>query len=173
MTTISVAELQITELQNRVKELEQTLQRHRICPVFNILTRPALEEEWEHVRHTPNLAIGFLDIDDLKLKNNELGQYETSKRIAEAFALARKDEIFGRFYSGDEAAIVATADEIVAPCERILNALKERGLSATIVIVPYKGEELLSDATKEANDLNQAMKSVRKGKIYNFLSQTV
>jgi GGDEF domain-containing protein len=170
MTTILVAELELQKLQDRIKELEQTLQRHKICPVFNILTRVALEEEWERVRHTPNLAIGFLDIDDLKVANTELGQHETSRRIAEAFSQARKDEIFGRFYSGDEAAIVATADEIVAPCERILNALKERGLSATIVIVPYRGQESLSDATKEANDLNQFYKGIRKGEIYNLLN---
>ncbi|BAS55310.1 GGDEF domain-containing protein [Leptolyngbya boryana NIES-2135] len=163
----------IAELQEQVATLKQTLEKYRVCPVYNVLTRPALEEAWSEQKKIPGLAIGFLDIDDLKRMNDELGQHESSRRIAEAFAMARESEVIGRFYSGDEVAILAPASEILKPCERILSALKERGLSATIVIVPYKGEESLADATKEANDLNQACKGVRKGKIYNFLSQIV
>lgn len=171
MTTI--AELELQKLQNQVAELEATLEKHRICPVYGVLTRTALEEVWQRQKQIADLAIAFLDVDDLKFANTELGQYEANKRLAEAFSLARKGEVIGRFYYGDEIVILAPATEIFKPCDRILSALKERGMSATVAIVPYRGQESLTDATEEANSLVQACKNVRKGKVYNFLNTIV
>jgi len=159
----------IAQLQHKIQELELTLDRHRICPVYGVYTRTALEEFWPAQKQVKGLAIAFIDIDDLKLKNTELGQYKANRRIAEAFSEARQGEVIGRFFYGDEIVILAPADEIMKPCDRVLLALQEREMSATITITPYRGEPSLTDATKEANELNQACKQLGKGKIYSFL----
>jgi len=161
----------IIQLEQRIQQLETLLEKHRTCPIYNVLTRTGLEEVWQNSKKIPDLAIAFLDIDDLKIANNELGQYEANKRIADAFGYARSNEIIkiGRFFYGDEAVILAPASEIIKPCERIQSALIEREMSATFAIVSYAGEPDLAEATKRANQLVQDCKLIKKGVIYNFL----
>lgn len=157
----------VTDLEKRIQELEALLNKHRICPVFEILTRTALEEIWEEC-DKENLAIAFLDIDNLKFHNSKLGQYECNKRIAEAFSLARKSEChIGRFYSGDEIVILASLHEIQKPVNRIQKALQEKGMSATGAIIPYFGETSFSEAVKLANSIVEILKTKnRRGVVF-------
>lgn len=162
---------EVTALKDKIAALERQLAFHRTCPVYGILTRSAVEEAWEQQKRLPNLAIAFLDIDDLKQKNSELGQDETNRRINAAFAMARSGEVLvARFFSGDEFVILTPRSQIVRACDRAMTALRDRGVGATATIVQYGGEESLADAVRDAAELNSQCKLVRKGEIYNFLT---
>jgi GGDEF domain-containing protein len=171
-----MANLTTIELESKIAELEAKLEKHRICPVYNILTRTGLEEIWEKYKSIEDLAIAFIDIDDLKKANTELGQHEANGRISKAFSLVRTYELIntwhfeiGRFYYGDEAIIIAPASDIIKPCERLLSCLKSHCMSATITICKYTGEAELTDAVVDANVMNQICKKQGKGRIYNLL----
>ncbi len=163
---------EIEALRKENAELKQRLKTHRTCAVYGILTRTALEEDWIEQKRTPDLAICFMDIDDLKLKNSELGQDETNRRIAKAFSLARKGEVVevvGRFFSGDEFVILTPKAHIFAVCDRVMSALSNHGMSATAAIVEYEGQETLADAVRDVGNLVTQCKMIGKGKVYSFL----
>ena len=163
---------EIAALQLENADLKRQIRDYRTCAVYGILTRTALEADWTKQKQIPYLAIAFLDIDDLKLRNADLGQDETNRRIAKAFSLARSGEVIevvGRFFSGDEFVILATKDEIVAACDRLMTALSDQGMGATAAIVLYKGQETLAEAVREAGDLVARCKTIKKGRTYNFL----
>jgi GGDEF domain-containing protein len=162
------------ELQDKIVELEQKLERYKMCPIYNILTRTALEDIWEDYREKDNLAIAFIDIDDLKIVNSDIGQNEANKKISKAFSEVRRSELvnfeIGRYFSGDEFVILANANDIEKPCKRLLTAFKNAGMSVTIVIMNHTGETTLTDAVIDANTVNQIAKKQGKGRIYNFLN---
>ena len=161
-------EIEALQLENAA--LKRQVKMHRTCAVYGILTRTALEEDWAKQRQVPRLAIALFDIDDLGVKNKELGQDETNRRIAKAFSVARRDEVMGRLFSGDEFLILAPKDQIATACDRVMVALLANGMSATAAIVPYKGQETLAEAVREAGDLVTQGKAKGKGKTYNFLA---
>lgn len=163
--------LNLTDLEQEIQRLESLLDKHRTCPVYNVLTRTALEEVWTGCKKQEDLAIAFLDIDNLKQHNSRLGQHEANKRIAEAFGMARQSEILychvGRFYYGDEIVILAPLQEIQKPVNRIQLALREREMSATGAIIPYLGEASLTDAVKLANSIVEYLKKEnRRGVVF-------
>ena len=163
-------EIEALRLENA--ELKRQIKTHRTCAVYGILTRTALEADWTEQKQIAGLAISFLDIDDLKLRNAELGQDETNRRINQAFSMARSGEVIevvGRFFSGDEFVILAPKDQIVAACDRLMTALSNQGMSATAAIVLYKGQETLAESVREAGDLVARCKAIKKGRTYNFL----
>lgn len=160
-------EIEALQLENA--DLRRQVTVHRTCAVYGVLTRTALEEDWKYQRLIEDLAICFFDIDYLKLLNTELGQDETNRRINQAFSLARRDEVIGRFFSGDEFVILAPKNQIVAACNRVMKALNKNGISATAVVVLYEGQETLADAVRKAGDLVTQYKAKEKGKTYNFL----
>jgi GGDEF domain-containing protein len=161
------------ELQDKIVELELKLERYRMCPIYNILTRTALEDIWEDYREQDNLAIAFIDIDDLKIVNSDIGQHAANQKIYKALSVVRQNELvnfeIGRYFSGDEFVILANANYIEKPCKRLLTAFKSVGMSITIVIMRYTGETTLTDAVIDANTVNQIAKKQGKGRIYNFL----
>lgn len=147
--------------------LQAQIKRYQTCPTYGILTRAGLEDEWLTARLIPGLAIAFFDLDNLKHANTTLGYEEVDRRLFEVFSLARRGEIFGRFFSGDEFVLLAPMYEIEKPVARIMEALKERGLSATVAIAPHSGEESLAAATKTASQKVQELKSCNnRGVVY-------
>ena len=161
---------EIETLQRENAELRRQITVHRTDPVYGILTRIALEEDWARQKQVLGLAIAFFDIDDLGVKNKELGQDETNRRIAKAFSVARRDEVIGRLFSGDEFAILAPKDQIATACDRVMVALLANGMSATAAIILYEGQETLAEAVREAGDLVTQGKAKGKGRTYNFLA---
>ena len=163
---------EIAALQLENADLKRQIRDYRTCAVYGILTRTALEADWAKQKQIERLAIAFLDIDDLKLRNAELGQDETNRRIAKAFSLARSGEVIevvGRFFSGDEFVILAPTANIFSACNRLMTALSDQGMSATAAIVLYKGQETLAESVREAGDLVARCKAIKKGRTYNFL----
>jgi len=161
-------DIRIKKLQEKIKYLETRLEKHLICPIYGVYTRTALEELWEKGKQIEELAIAFIDIDDLKLHNSKLGQFETNRILSIVFSNVRKEEIIGRFYYGDELIILSDKNHIIKPCQRVMEGLAVYNMSATITIGNYKGEKDLSEAVKEVNDLNQYYKTIKKATIYNF-----
>lgn len=154
---------------------QSVIKQHEICPVYKILTRTALEMRWKAIKHHPNLAIAFLDVDKLKQANTFYGQAECNRRLAAALSVLREHEKFemsGRFYYGDEVAIIAPAGDIDKPINRVMAALRENGLSATIAVTRYKGEASLADAVKEANAIVENLKKQDiRGIVFNQMEQ--
>lgn len=166
---ISTPPDEVEALQLENDALKRQIKIHRTCAVYGILTRTALEEDWARQKQIPDLAICFMDIDDLKLRNLELGQDEANYRINQAFSVARSSEVIGRFFSGDEFLILAPKDQIAIACDRVMVALLANGMSATAAIVLYEGQETLAESVREAGDLVAQGKSIKKGETYNFL----
>jgi len=166
---------EVASLKNLVLKLQAQVEFHRTCAVYGVLTRTALEEDWEYQRLIKDLAICFFDIDELKSLNKELGQDETNRRINQAFSAARSNELIklGRFFSGDEFLILAPKNSILAACDRVMQALNRNGIYATAAVVLYEGQETLSESVREAGDLVAQCKtfSKRKGKVSSFLPE--
>lgn len=136
------------------------VKRYEICPVYHILTRAALEMRWKSVKRQSNLAIAFADIDELSLVNKLHGYDEANRRLSAALSVLRRKDLFaGRFFSGDEFVIVAPVNDIDKPVRRLVSALHENELSATIAIALYKGEDSLTDAASEASGIVKGLKS--------------
>ena len=167
---ISTPPDEVEALQLENAKLKRQIKIHRTCAVYGILTRTALEEDWARQKQILNLAIAFFDIDDLGVKNKELGQDETNRRINQAFSMARRDEVIGRFFSGDEFLILAPKDQIAIACDRVMVALLANGMSATAAIILYEGQETLAHAVRKAGDLVTQGKAKGKGRTYNFLA---
>jgi GGDEF domain-containing protein len=158
----------VEELLARIAELEAKLDIHRRCPIFNILSRTGVEENWEHRKHEENIAIAVIDIDDMKYANTNYGYDEVNERIKKSFSVVRESNLLtvGRLFNGDEMIIIAPQHEILHPCKRLLQAFKDNGMSVTIVITPYRGQDTLKEATAEANKLMMLRKQEQKGTIY-------
>ena len=171
-TTTPTTTEEIALLRAKIEALQSQLEEYRIDPVFKILTRRGLEESWSEIEDKRPLAIAYIDIDDLKVQNSTLGMNEVNKRVKNAFQYVRQNirksdtTLIGRYYSGDEMLIVCPEEEIENPCQRVTEGLKEQGLTATITITNYKGEDSLTEAVKYVNRENQRCKLIEKGKIY-------
>ncbi len=160
-------------LTKEIEALRSQLARYQIDKTFGIFTRNALEDIWEEI-DKKELAIAYIDIDDLKKHNSTDGMDAVNTKIkravSKAFSQVRGSERFnkaiGRYYSGDEMVIICPLAEISFPCQRVMDSLKEDGMSATITITPYKGEKTLTEAVKYVNDENQKCKLIGKGQIY-------
>lgn len=151
------------------------VKRHEICPVYHILTRTALELRWNRVKCQKGLAIAFADIDNLKLANESYGYDGANERLSKALSVLRKRDLFaGRFFSGDEFVIVAPAKDIHKPVDRLVVALRENGLSATIAIAHYNGEDTLTDAVAQTSDTVKTLKSHGiRGIIFNQIEERI
>lgn len=158
----------VEELLARIAELEAKLEVHRRCPIFNILSRTGVEEEWETRKHEEKIAIAVIDVDDMKLANNKYGYDGVNERIKNSFSVVRKSNILtvGRLFNGDEMIIIAPENEILAPCKRLQQAFKTNGLSVTIVITDYRGQSSLKEATEDANRKILETKKIQKGLIH-------
>jgi GGDEF domain-containing protein len=142
---------------------KRVINKYEICPVYNILTRVALEDRWESVKKCKEkLAIAFLDVDRLKEANQLYGQDICNEKLAKSFSVLRSSEKFhlsGRYFSGDEIAIIAPSHEICQPLRRVQQALKDNGLSATIAVTLYQQEKKLTDAVKRSNAIVERLKA--------------
>lgn len=122
-------------------ELEELKNDH----AFGILTRPAFEIEHRKVK--AGAAVIFLDLDHIHGLNEAIGHEAVNEKIKRAINIRSEDLILsGRWYSGDELAFVVKGNA-QAVADRLLQSLKENGLSATIAFAPLGN---LKEAIEEA-----------------------
>ena len=128
------------------------------CPTFGCLTRQGIDVYWQSQRRHSNLALVFLDVDNMHDANNQFGYQEVDAKLKNAFSKTRKEERLGRWYSGDELILLVDIHNADLAASRLLQALKIEGLSATFGIVKAEGR-FLFDSVKKASALVQASKN--------------
>lgn len=128
------------------------------CPTFGCLTRQGIDTYWQKQRRHSNLSIIFLDIDYMHELNESYGYAEVDARLRRAFSIVRKDELLGRWYSGDELILLTPSSEAYNAALRLKDALHIEGIQATFGITKAEGE-FLSDVVKSASALVQQAKS--------------
>jgi len=94
-----------------IEELRESykaeVERLSLDPVFNVLTRAALELKVREL-NAPFNAI-FIDFDDIKNMNEENGYEWVNESIAKTLsALKGSKELCGRWFSGDEVVLIST-----------------------------------------------------------------
>lgn len=127
------------------------------CPTFGCLTRQGIDTYWQKQRRRKNLSIVFLDIDHMHELNQSLGYAKVDQRLRRAFSTVRKDELLGRWYSGDELILLVPSSEAYQAALRLKSALNLEGIQATFGITKAEGE-FLSDVVKSASALVQDAK---------------
>jgi GGDEF domain-containing protein len=105
MSTAIVERLaaQVEALKQANRLLQQENQVLSKCPVFEILSRPALEIAWKEIGESyPAYTAIFFDVRDMKDLNRRLCYAGVNALIHRALGCVRKTETIARWYSGDE-----------------------------------------------------------------------
>jgi GGDEF domain-containing protein len=100
-----------------------------LCPSYGCLTRQGVDAQWQKHKNKSNQSLIFLDLDNIHRCNEEWGYAVVDAKI-KASLKCRKNELLGRWYSGDELIIIVPTEEAVATYSRIQKQLEDNGLSA-------------------------------------------
>lgn len=113
----------------RLKDLNKRLSHDK---AYNVLTRPALEIEFEHRAPAGDVYAVFIDLDGIHELNKLHGSYErVDAMIRRAFKMRSGDLLLsGRWKSGDEVVFIVRSDP-TGFIDRLQRSLKKNGLSAT------------------------------------------
>jgi GGDEF domain-containing protein len=134
------------------------LQTALIDPTYGILTRVGGERAWQRLsRHYTRFEVVFLDLDELHRLNIELGYAEVDRRIRAALVHRNEDIMTARWYSGDEIVAIVPRGDGSGFAHRLLDRLRNQGLSATFGVVPASPK--LADAVWKAMELVTAAKT--------------
>lgn len=128
------------------------------CPTYRCLTRQGVDRRWQKIKtNHQSMHVIFLDIDCMHRANEMWGYTEVDAKIARSLEQVRRNELVGRWYSGDEIVILCEATESQQTAERIQLAFEGNGLSATFGVAAC-GSPLLAENAKRAADLVQTAK---------------
>lgn len=135
-------------------------------PTYGILSRQGLERRWNRLsRSYERYTVIFLDLDKMHDLNEQLGYAEVDRRIREAFACLRRSEVCGRWYSGDEIALILPHHEARLATRRIQAALTSLGLSATFGVRACDSRDLLANVKAASALVQQSKQQNRRGVI--------
>ena len=106
---------------------------------YGVLTRPAIEIEYNRRSAGQIHWVIFLDLDNIHNLNSQFasdtedGYSKVDEKVRAAFASVRSTDLLvaGRFKSGDEVVFLIAGDP-ERFCERLQTSLNEQGLSATM-----------------------------------------
>jgi hypothetical protein len=137
--------LEIARLKDHVKHLSHD-------KAYNILTRPALELEFDQRAPEGDIYAVFIDLDKIHELNKIHGSYEkVDKMIRRAFKMRAGDLLLaGRWKSGDEIVFIVRSDP-AGFIARLQRSLAKNGLSATCAF-----EKIID------NDLGKAVSAAMK-----------
>lgn len=134
----------------------------RIDPTFKILSRPAVERQ---TRRSGEMV--FLDLDNMRTLNSQLGYQEVDRRIRESMAKVRTGEVIpGRWYSGDEIVLFCGQDEGLLTAKRLSNVFRNSGLTATMAIAPFTQGDWRAAVKAAADRVQMVKKTGDRGSIY-------
>jgi diguanylate cyclase (GGDEF)-like protein len=129
-----------------------------LCPSYGCLTRQGIDAKWQKNKNKSNQSLIFLDLDNIHKCNEQWG-YEVVDTKIKASLKCRKNELLGRWYSGDELIIIVSTEEAVATYSRIQKQLEDNGLSATFAVLPiHRNIKNISEVVKKASALVQSAK---------------
>jgi GGDEF domain-containing protein len=133
----------IKELEKMIRERDEIIARLSQDPSYGILSRQALEIDLEHLKlKRTGVFVVFGDIDHLHNFNAAIGHEEANRRIRSALHFRETDvrvHLKGKWYSGDEIAIVAEGDP-ESFCRRQKEAFIREGMSISLAWVPFTGK---------------------------------
>lgn len=138
---------------------------------FGCYTRPGFEKYiWPQIADQAKWLIYF-DIDNMHQLNESFGGYDAvDAMIRQALSIVRAtDYIAGQWKSGDEFLIVLTERETHDPIDphgmvdRLVDALRLQGLSATFAIVPVMSKDLKANVQPAVDKVYAAKKSNNRG----------
>lgn len=109
-----------------------TIRKLAINPNFGCLTRNALDIMLEDFDWR-DMAIVYLDIDNLKAANDRWGKEEVNRRIRESIEFRATD--FSNYFSGDEIVAIVPVNDCLGLVQRVQRELNSRDMSATILIL--------------------------------------
>jgi GGDEF domain-containing protein len=138
---------------------------------YDCYTRAGLEKIiWPKIARRAKFVI-FIDVDDMHSLNEQHGYDGVNDIIKMSLSIRKSDYVAGQWFSGDEIAVFITDDpqrvnsDPVEMCQRLLEAFKKHGASATFGIAPVKSTHL-ETVIKPAFELVQRAKSEnRRGTI--------
>lgn len=143
----------------RLRELTQ-------CPIFGCLTREGIDTHWRRVeRRHHQLAILFMDIDNMHDCNSSYGWESVNQRITAALKSVRSTEFAGRWQRGDELIVVAPRNDAEQAAERIAEAFRVNELSVTIGIADCKSQALSENVQMAATLVHVAKQQGARGTI--------
>ena len=102
----------------------------------------------------------FADIDDMHRLNTEHGYAEVDRKIREALKVRSSDVMaIGRYFSGDEILWVISEGDPQGLVDRLQEALKFQGLSATFGIAPVVSKVLHENVAPATLQVQEAKKA--------------
>lgn len=127
-------------LKKMCSDLMQENAKLRTYAPFNVTTRAGLPFEFARCEHLARHIV-FLDMDDMHGANKKYGYETVNGKIKRALHVRHTDVLIrSLWYSGDEFVIVLNGEGDPAGfMTRLRTALKNEGMSATMVAVPYTG----------------------------------
>ncbi len=116
-------------------QLQAKCQRLSVSRWFGCLNRNGLDEAI-YGMDFGGLALVYIDVDDLKLANNQWGKIDSSARIAQAIKMRGTDVVFGQWFSGDEFAAFVPVDYAYAFAMHWQANFKSVDMSISVCIAP-------------------------------------
>src|SRR3990167_8103472 len=148
------------QMLDRIRELERENELLRANKNYGTLTRQALEIE--HRKLTDERYVIVLDIDHLHRLNQEHGSQEpVNAMIRRAFDFRHNDLLLKANYaSGDEVVFIVRSDP-EGFMKRLQEALKQEGITATMVYGHISDDDDLLDVCERAMQRVYELKAQR------------
>ena len=125
---------------------ETRVRAREMDTAYGVLNRAGVEARLRRLRGAVDVL--FIDLDHMHDLNGELGYAEVDRRIRQALELRRRDVLIGRWYSGDELVVIATAGDGAGLAERLSARMAAVGLSATIALVSASPRHAIETAMR-------------------------
>jgi GGDEF domain-containing protein len=154
------------ELIKEIENLKAQIEMLSIDQTYGVITRAALPVKLNEVESQIKFVC-FFDLDGIHNLNEELGYQEVDNRIKQALQVRSTDLLIkNRWYSGDEITCFLSGNDPEGFCNRLMESLKQFGLSATIAYTDYTGD-YVSDI-KKCSDKVQSLKGNNIRGIYTM-----
>lgn len=154
------------------QQLEELVQALAWNDEYGCYTRPGFEKLiWPKVAEKAKW-IAYFDIDQMGELNAEYTHAGVNAIIKKCLTMRASDFMTGQRYSGDEFIICITDDvpgrresNPIELCSRLLEAMRENGISATFAIAPVISDHLVENVEPAVKLVEIAKQENRRGSI--------
>lgn len=139
----------------RIKQLAHLAFKDK---TFGIWKREYIEKRAPKKPDASKLLI-FLDINDMHSLNETLGYVEVDTRINKALRVTRRNELIGRWYSGDEIVIICDTVSVDSIIRRLTESFLLYGITFESASTPYVNlKSSVEIASKEVQQIKLSKK---------------
>ena len=154
------------------QQLEDMVQALAWNDEYGCYTRPGFEKLiWPEISSKAQW-IAYFDIDDMGKLNAAYTHAGVNAIIKKCLTMRASDFMTGQRYSGDEFIICITDDapgrresNPIELCSRLLEAMRENGISATFAIAPVISDHLVENVEPAVKLVEIAKHENRRGSI--------